>query len=725
MKIDLAINNLKCAHCAQKIEIAIKELPEIKSCHLNFYVKKLSVTLKKNVNQSEFVNKLNIIANKIEHGVIFTLKNKIEGSNEIEKCHRNDCCEDHLENKHSHEDGHKHDTISKNKWNGNIFLALASLVLGLSFLFPPSNYKTTILIIFYFLIGYDILWKSIINLKNKNFLDENFLMSIATIGAIGIGEYSEAIGVMIFYKVGEYFQEKAVGNSKKSIESLLKLKNVIANLKTKSGETKIVKPEILKKEDIIIVKSGESVPVDGIVVKGQSSLNTATLTGESLPLSIEEGSEVLSGSVNIGKVIEIKVLREYKNSAISKIIQMVEESNAKKADIDKFITKFAKYYTPIVVTLAIIIGLVVPIFLGNFSLWFKKALIFLVISCPCALVLSVPLTFFSSIGLSSKRGILVKGASYLERLNKIDSVIFDKTGTLTKGIFQVDEIINLNSSKEEILEIAKAGEIYSNHPLAKAILNYDNKKIDEKEIKDYEEISGKGTSCLYKNKFILVGNRKLMEMFQVEWRKYNLKEDNSMIYVAKANKLIGTIKLSDEIKKDARETIQYLSKMNISSYLLTGDNRETGESVGEKIGVKKENIFTNLLPENKVSILNEIKEKSRGTVFIGDGINDAPSLNIADIGIAMGGSGSDIAVESADIVLINDEPSKLVELLKIVKVNRKIVIQNIIFSLSIKFLVMILSVLGLANIWMAIFADVGVSLIAVLNASRILKIKKL
>ena len=607
----------------------------------------------------------------------------------------------------------------------NIILIVASISLILSLFLPSNIYKNLALIIIYLLVGHDVLRKSVINLINKNFLDENFLMSIATIGAIGIGEYTEAIGVMIFYKIGEYFQEKAVGNSKKSIESLLKLKNISANLKILSGETKEVRPKTLKKGDIIVVKVGESIPIDGIVVKGSSTLNSAALTGESLPVFVETGAKVLSGNINLEGILEIKVLREYKNSAISKIVKMVEESNSKKSEIDKFITKFAKYYTPVVVITAIFIGLILPIFLGNFGLWFKKSLIFLVISCPCALVLSVPLTFFSSIGLCSKRGILVKGANYLERLNKIDSIIFDKTGTLTKGTFKIDKIININSSKKEVLEIAKAGEIYSNHPLAKAIINYDNLKIDENNINNYKEFSGKGTSCKYKNNPIAVGNKKLMDLFKIKYDHLNLEEDNSTVYVIKNSILIGIIKFSDEIKKDAKKTIESLNLLNISSYLLTGDNKKIGEKVGTKIGFNKENIFTNLLPENKVSILKKIKNKSKGTIFVGDGINDAPSLNISDIGIAMGGIGSDIAVESADIVLINDEPSKIIELLKIVKINRKIVNENIIFSLGIKFIVMFLGILGLANIWMAIFADVGVSLIAVLNASRILKIKKL
>lgn len=717
MNLELNINNLNCAHCGHKIETAIAKLPEVEKCYLNFYIKKITLTVDKNVNIKDLLKEINLIANKIEYGVSFTSNNSEETNcNYPEECK---CSDTH--NKGSNFKNYSYD---KHKIN-NLILVIATISLVLSLFFPFSVYKKLILIIIYFLVGYDILWKSILNLKNKNFLDENFLMSLATIGAISIGEYTEAIGVMIFYKIGEYFQEKAVGNSKKSIESLLKLKNITANLKDISGETKKVRPEALKKDDIIIVKVGESIPVDGIVIKGSSSLNSAALTGESLPISAQIGTEVLSGNINLEEILEIRVLREYKNSAISKIIKMVEESNSNKSEIDKFITKFAKYYTPIVVSSAIFIALIIPLFLGDFQLWFKKALIFLVISCPCALVLSVPLTFFSSIGLCSKRGILVKGANYLERLNKIDSIIFDKTGTLTKGTFKIDEIIHINSSKNEVLEIAKAGEIYSNHPLAKSILNYNTFKINENNINNYKEISGKGISCTYKNDSILVGNKKLMDTFNINYNHINLLENNSNVFIAKNNNLIGIIKFSDEIKEDATKTINFLKDIDISSYLLTGDNKNIGEKVGSKIGFKKENIFTNLLPENKVSILTKIKDKSKGTIFVGDGINDAPSLNLADIGIAMGGIGSDIAVESADIVLINDEPSKIIELLKIVKINKKIVIQNITFSLGVKFIVMLLGIMGLANIWMAIFADVGVSLIAVLNASRILKIKKL
>ena len=702
MKLELAIHNLNCAHCAQKIETALTNLPEVETCHLNFYSKKLVITSFNSLDKGLFIKEINSIAGKIEYGVSFNLETLNE--NTAVNYKKKISFSDKLE---------------------SFILITVSILLAVSFFFENSLYKTIILIILYLIIGYDILWKSIVNLKNKNFLDENFLMSIATIGAISIGEYTEAIGVMIFYKIGEHFQEKAVGNSKKSIEALLKLKNINANLKTKSGEMKVVKPETLKKDDVIIVKVGESIPVDGIVIKGNSNLNTSTLTGESLPLFVEEKSEVLSGSVNLGKVLEIKVLREYKNSAISKIIKMVEESNVNKADIEKFITKFARYYTPTVVISAIIIGIFPPLFLGNFQIWFKKSLIFLVISCPCALVLSIPLTFFSSIGLASKRGILIKGANFLERLTNIDSVVFDKTGTLTKGIFMVNKVINFNSSENEIIELAKAGELYSNHPLAKAIIKYQNIKIDENKIKNHEEIPGKGTSCIYKNNFILVGNIKLMEHFNIDCHLSTLKETNSVIYIAKNNLLIGAILLSDEIKKDSKKTIDFLNNLNISSYLLTGDNKETGEIIGKQIGFKKENIFTNLLPENKVSILNNIKNKSVGTIFIGDGINDAPSLNVSDVGIAMGGIGSDLAIESANIVLINDEPSKLIELLKIVKINKKVVKENIVFSIGIKLAVMLLSLFGFANIWMAIFADVGVSLIAVLNASKILTIKKL
>ena len=795
MKKIFYAEGLKCGHCASKIQEQIEKLGEVESCILNFYTKKITVEFKNSVDEKEFLNTINKIADKTEKGAKIFSADRYETSekdnshhhhhkcncgekheHEEESCscghehhhghsHEEECgCEEHkhaescscghhhkeehnhkhgecCSHNHSHEEKHSHTHSHEIKFSheeeenekeksrkidyekislfGGLILFIISLFIS------KGTVKTAVLLTAYIVAGGDVLYKSLLNIKNKNFLDENFLMSIATIGAIFLKEYNEAVGVMIFYKIGEYFQEKAVNNSRKSIQSLLEVKASYANIKLPDGRIEKTAPENLKIGDIIVVKPGEKIAVDGVIIKGASSLDTSALTGESLPVFVEENTEVLSGSLNVDGMIEIKVTKEYKDSAISKIIEMVENASDKKAQSEKFITKFARYYTPFVVLAALVVGIGIPMIFGDFKLWFGRALIFLVISCPCALVLSVPLTFFSSIGLASKRGILIKGGNYLEKLKDIEAVVFDKTGTLTKGKFKIEKInCSEGFSENEVLEIGKAGEFYSNHPIGKAVLNYKDIKISEEDIKDYKEISGKGVSALYKEKNILVGNKKLMEDNNITVE--NIGEENgTTVYIALNNEYIGSLHLADEIKNDSSKTLEKLKKMNIKTYMLTGDNKKIGEFVGEKLGFEKENVFTGLLPQDKVSVLNKIKEKSKGVIFVGDGINDAPVLSLADIGIAMGGAGSDIAVESADIVFINDEPYKVVETLKIAAENKKVVMQNIYFSLGVKLLVMILGVIGLANMWLAIFADVGVSAIAVLNASKILRIKKL
>ena len=757
MKKIYSVEGLKCGHCATKIQEQIEKIEGVQNCILNFYTKKITADIDDSINEKHFLKTINEIASKIETGVkIFENDNLTEhkcscshhekhehkhecgcGHHHEEHHEENHCCcgsthkhnhNEHCncEHEHNHEEKNNDFSEKENKINYEKISLFGGLVLFIiSFFISNTILKSTFLLIAYLFAGGDVLYKSIINIKHGNFLDENFLMSIATIGAVSIKEYNEAVGVMIFYKIGEYFQEKAVNNSRNSIQNLLKIKANFANLKLSNGDIKKVTPEILKIDDVIVVKPGEKIAVDGIIINGSSSIDTSALTGESLPIFVEKGTEVLSGSLNIDGMLEIKVTKEYKNSTISKIIEMVENASDKKAKSEKFITKFAKYYTPFVVLTAVIVGLGIPIIFGNFKLWFGRALIFLVISCPCALVLSVPLTFFSSIGLASKKGILVKGGDYLEKLKNINAVVFDKTGTLTKGKFKIETINCTNEiSKDELLEIGKAGEFYSNHPIGKAIINYGEIVVSKQDIKDYKEISGKGVSAIYKGKNILVGNKKLMDENNIFIENSNI-ESNTTVYIALDKKYIGSIYLADEIKNDSLKTITELKKMNIKTYMLTGDNKKIGENVGEKLGFEKENIFTGLLPQDKVEIFNKIQKENKGTVFIGDGINDAPVLSLADVGIAMGGAGSDIAVESADIVFINDEPYKLIETLKIAKENKKVVMQNIYFSLGIKFLVMILGIIGIANMWLAIFADVGVSVIAVLNASKILRIKNI
>lgn len=756
MKKIYSVEGLKCGHCASKIQDQIGKLKGVESCNLNFYTKKLTLEIDSSLDTPEFLSSINKIADKTEKGAV--ISEHLHEHKHEEKCscgenhhhehgescscghhheekHECGCGHHHGEEEHHHGHSHSHDLKFKEhsheyeehkKFDYEKFSLFGGLALfAISFFIPVQSIKIIVLIAAYLIAGGDILYKSLSNIKHGNFLDENFLMSIATIGALFLKEYREAVGVMIFYKIGEYFQERAVNNSRKSIQSLLEIKAAYANIKLSGGEIKQVAPETLNVGDTIIIKAGEKVPVDGTVIKGISSLDTAALTGESLPVYVEAGKDILSGSINIDGVLEVRVTREYKDSAVSKIIEMVENASDKKAESEKFITKFARYYTPVVVFAAVVVGIGVPLIFGDFKLWFGRALIFLVISCPCALVLSVPLTFFSSIGLSSKRGILIKGGNYLEKLKETDTVVFDKTGTLTKGQFAVENINNEEGfTKEEILELGKAGEFYSNHPIGKAILNYGEIQISKNDIENYKEISGKGISAVYKGKNILVGNKKLMAENNISGN-FAENENSTLVHIAENGKLAGSIFLADEIKNDSVQTIKELGKMGLKTYLLTGDNKNIGEAVGEKIGFKKENIFAQLLPQDKVAVMEDIKKKNKGVIFVGDGINDAPVLSLADVGIAMGGAGSDIAVESADIVFIHDEPSKVVEVLKIAAENKKVAIQNIYFSLGIKLLVMILGVLGMANMWMAVFADVGVSAIAVLNASKILRIKKL
>ncbi len=734
MKLNLNVNNLDCAHCAGVIEEEINKLESIKKARLNLLAKKLTVEVEDDINETELINSLSILAGKIEEGVTVTPMEKISPSiskNEVNDfsntscCSGSCCCSDEKNISSLRAILMK---IKKYSFNFEEVILIIGIILFILTFFLAKGSSTRIIfsMIAYFIVGYDVLYLSLANLKKKNFLDENFLMSIATIGAIYLGEYSEAIGVMIFYKIGEYFQEKAVESSRNSIESLLNLQVVTANLKNSDGSVSIVSPEDLKVGNVVLVKAGENIPVDGIILKGSSSLNTASLTGESLPLSVEKGEEVLSGSLNIESLLEIQVTKEYENSTIRKIIRLIEESQESKPVAEKFISKFAKYYTPIVVSIAIVVALIFPIFMGDFTTWFSRALIFLVISCPCAVVLSVPLTFFSSIGYASRNGILIKGGNFLEKLTEVDSVVFDKTGTLTENDFQVENIILANNvTKEKLMEVATSGEIYSNHPLARTLLKYTHMDINKNLIEEYKEISGKGVSLKYKNQNVLVGNKKLMKENNIDISTITTTEDNSIIYISENNILLGAIEFSGIIKSNSKKAIEELKLIKYKTFMLTGDNKNVALKVGTSIGLNQENIYSELLPQDKVTSLKEIQTNSKSVVFVGDGINDAPSLALSDVGIAMGGVGSDIAIESADIVLMQDDPYKVVEVLKLAKLNRRVVTENIVFSLGIKILVMILGILGFANMWMAIFADVGVSMIAVLNASKILRIKKL
>lgn len=603
-----------------------------------------------------------------------------------------------------------------------IIKILTSFVLFLvALLMPIDNQiiKIAIYVIAYLVVGFEVLKEAIENIFKGEVFDENFLMAIATIGAFAIGEYPEAVTVMLLYQVGETFQDYAVDNSKKSIENLMNIRPDFANVLRENAEIK-VNPEEVKVGEIIIVKPGEKIPLDGKIIDGESMLDTTALTGESVPRKANTGDNVFSGCINQTGLLRIQVTKKFGESTVSKILNLVENAEDKKSKSENFITKFAKYYTPVVVILAVIIAIVPPIIIkeANFTEWLYRALSFLVVSCPCALVISIPLSFFAGIGGASKIGVLIKGGNYLEALANVNTVVFDKTGTLTKGVFEVQKVEEVGAPKQDIIKYSAYAENYSNHPIAVSIKKAYNEKIDEKLISDIKEISGKGISVKIENKQVLVGNEKLMQENNIEYTKCN--EIGTVVYVAIENKYAGYILISDEIKEDSYKAIKELKDNKKQTIMLTGDKKEVGEDVAKKLGMDK--VYTELLPDGKVKKVEELIKQKNGTLaFVGDGINDAPVLALSDIGIAMGGLGSDAAIEAADIVIMTDEPSKINKAIKISKKAMRIVKQNIVFAISIKALVLVLSAVGIATMWEAVFADVGVSVIAVLNAIRILK----
>lgn len=606
-----------------------------------------------------------------------------------------------------------------------IIIALILFIIAMLINFNSEIINKIIFLVAYIIVGFEIVRKALRNIIRGKVFDENFLMTVATIGAFGIGEFPEAVAVMLFYQVGELFQSYAVDKSRKSIANLMDIRPDFANIE-KDGKIQKVDPDEVKIGDIIIVKPGEKVPLDGIVIDGNSSIDTKALTGESLPKEIEKGEEVLSGTINLNGVIKVKVTKEFGESTVSKILDLVENASSKKSKSENFITKFAAYYTPIVVIIALILAIIPPLLINgaSFSDWIYRALSFLVVSCPCALVISIPLSFFGGIGGASKMGILIKGSNYLEQLANAEIIVFDKTGTLTEGVFEVQKVSPVDISEEELLRITAYAENYSNHPISVSLKKAYNKQIDEKEIIKTEEISGHGIVAQIGNKEVLVGNEKLMKQKEIDYHKCD--EIGTILYIAINGKYAGYILIADKIKKDSIKAIKNLKKNNIKqTIMLTGDRKDVGESVAKELGLDK--VYTELLPDGKVekveTLLKEKTEKGK-LAFVGDGINDAPVLAISDIGIAMGALGSDSAIEAADIVLMTDEPSKIVDAIYLSKRTMRIVKENIVFAIFIKVLVLILSAIGLSTMWEAVFADVGVSIIAIINALRVLKVKK-
>ena len=614
--------------------------------------------------------------------------------------------------------------MTKRLWR--IIIGVAVLATAVLLSLNNEWLQIALFIISYIIVGEDVVKRAVKNIFKGQVFDENFLMSIATIGAFFIGEYPEGVAVMLFYQVGELFQSYAVGKSRKSIASLMDIRPDYANVK-KGDELVKVDPDKVQIGDIIVIKAGEKIPLDGKVIEGSSMIDTSALTGESVPREVEVGSDILSGCININGVITAEVTKEFGESTVSKILDLVENASSKKSNSEQFITKFARYYTPVVVIIAVFLAIIPPLVIdgATFSDWIYRALAFLVVSCPCALVISIPLSFFGGIGGASKKGVLVKGSNYLEALAETEIVVFDKTGTLTKGVFNVQEIHPEGVSKEELLELTAHAESYSNHPISLSLKRAYSKEIDNGRISDVEEISGHGVIATVDGKKVMVGNIKLMKMMDIPYFKGELI--GTIVHVAVNNKYIGYIVIADEVKEDSAQAIKELKAANIKqTVMLTGDNKSIGSKVAKELGLDK--VYAELLPADKVEKLEELfsqKSKKGKLAFVGDGINDAPVLARADIGIAMGGLGSDAAIEAADVVIMTDEPSKIATTMKISKKTLKIAHQNIVFAIGIKIIVLILSAFGITTMWAAIFADVGVTIMAVLNAFRALNVKNL
>ena len=689
-ELQLTLEGLNCANCARKIEEKVGRMEGVKESNLNFTTTTLNVKLEKKVKEEHVINEIKKIVESLEPHV--KVEKKVYGKA----------------------------TIKKAK-----FTVKSTLIIGaVLYLFAViGDFQGTLgLILFgasYLLIGGEVVLTAIKNIAKGQVFDENFLMTVATIGAFTINQYPEAVAVMLFYEIGETIQGYAVNKSRSSISSLMDIRADYANLII-NGKEERVSPETVKVEDVILVKPGEKVPLDGVVIEGESFIDTSVLTGESVPRKIVPNDEILSGGINTSGLLKVKVTKKFGESTVSRILEMVENAASKKADTEKFITKFAKVYTPIVVVLAILIAVIPSIFIKDalFSTWLYRALVFLVVSCPCALVVSVPLGFFAGIGGASKKGVLVKGSNYLELLKDLETVVFDKTGTLTEGVFSVTEINTNGIDKEKLIEVAAMAESFSNHPIAISIIKEYGKEIDKEVIKEYKEILGRGIKALINNEEVLVGNSKLMNEFNILYNEVD--SIGTVVYCAINGEFKGSIVISDKIKENAVEALINLKKAGVKkTVMLTGDNKKTAYKVGKKINIDE--IHSELLPLDKVREVEELLKRSNKNgklAFVGDGVNDAPVLARADIGIAMGGIGSDAAIEAADIVLMKDDINALVDAINVSKKTNKILWQNIVFALGIKILVMVLGTFGIANMWTAVFADVGVTIIAIINSTR-------
>lgn len=700
-EIELELHGLDCAHCAAKIEKLTNELDGVDNARLDFINKKLKVNVKDEDKASDITDEIKGIVKRLEPHVEVKVKDE--------------------DKRHSHHE-HNHDKDGTEKTE-----IIKLIIGGILFVLPivlklEGILRLLVFGLSYLIVGYEVILNAIRNVFRGDPFDENFLMTVASIGAFIIGEYPEGAAVMIFYQLGELLQGMAVNYSRKSISSLINIRPDSANL-VKDNEIILVDPKDVNVGDIIVVKPGEKVPLDGVVIEGESSLDTSNITGESVPRDVKTGDLVFSGVVNIHGLLKIEVKKRYDESTVAKILDLVENASSKKAPTENFITKFARFYTPVVVFIALGLFLIPPLFFGgSFKEWGYRACVFLVVSCPCALVISIPLGFFGGIGGASRAGILVKGGNYLEALTDVDTIVFDKTGTVTKGIFKVTDVLSYgNYSKEEILEIGAYGESFSNHPIGKSIVDAYGKEIKKEYIKSYKEIPGKGIEVNIEDVDYVLGNKSLFDEKNIPVNE--IESIGTVIYVGEKEKHIGTIVVSDELKDNIIEDINKLKAIGIKRLImLSGDNESTAKKVGKLLNLDE--VYGNLLPQNKVAKLEEIMAESKGKViFVGDGVNDAPVLTRSDIGIAMGGLGSDAAIEASDIVIMTDEIGKIATGIKIGRNTKRIVLQNIILALGFKLIVLVLGAFGIATMWEAVFADVGVALIAILNSIRALKVE--
>lgn len=721
-EIKLYLKGLDCANCANKIENKVNKLESVEEAVLNFSLSLLIVNLKENSDVNKVEEEIKTIVNNLEPDVIVSkYDNNIKEKKNV--C-TSECCSGHAHNvEEKHEESHEHNHSEGVSLRDKVTLAIGFILFAIAiFIGEEKSYVPYIYALSYVLVGGKVVLSAIRNIFRGQVFDENFLMTVATLGAFAIGNHPEGVAVMIFYEIGELFQSYAVNRSRKSISSLMDIRADYANLII-DGKEKKVDPSEIKIDDIIVIKPGERVPLDGVVIEGNSSLDTSALTGESLPRNIELNDEILAGVINLTGVIRVKVTKEFGESTVSRILELVQNASSKKAQTEKFITKFARYYTPVVVLSAVALAIIPPLVVEGalFSDWVYRALIFLVVSCPCALVVSIPLGLFAGIGGASKNGVLIKGGNYVEALKDVETVVFDKTGTLTKGVFKVVKINTNNIEEGELLRIAATGESFSNHPIAQSILKAYGKEVDKSIISNYEEISGNGIKVNIDNKEVLLGNYKLMNSNGIKYT--NSQEIGTVVHVVVDGEYKGNIVIADEVKEDSKEAIEMLKKIGVKKcVMLTGDNKKVAEKIAEELGLDE--VYAELLPTDKVAMVEKLlKEKSeKGKLaFVGDGINDAPVLARADVGVAMGGIGSDAAIEAADVVLMRDNPSSLVDAIEIGRKTNRILWQNIIFSLGVKIAVLIPAAIGIANMWEGVFADVGVTLIAVLNSMRALR----